>query len=113
MTLDQIGKLIDSWEAQWSAPSRPWRQAKVALVTMVLKAVGQDITEDAVPIAEARKVYPGLTDFLEKWDDAFAAHRLEFCVDIVNLLTENSAALYRTIIQKLGERAPKPSPSDG
>jgi hypothetical protein len=105
MTLDQIGELVDSWEAAWPAESRFWRAARVDLVTMVLKATGNRITDEAVYPLVPPSHYPSLPEFLEKWDHVFAARRVDFLVDLSELIVKENLKFAETVLRNIREKA--------
>lgn len=105
MTLDQIADVIDVWEAHWPEERRFWRIAKADLVWRVLQASGSGITGDAVPVDEARKDAPHLAAFLDRWDAVFAARRVDFVVELAELLMKENQRFTLNIMRKLRDKA--------
>ena len=103
MTLEQMADILDQWERDWPE-DRQTRLAKIDLIRRVAKAFGKEIIEKPIPVEELRKTSPRLAAFLEKWDDTFAEHRVDFVVDLVELLMYESVTLLGSLLDKLGAR---------
>jgi hypothetical protein len=103
MTLEQMARILDQWERDW-ADDRYTRFAKIDLIRRVAKAFGKEIIEKPIPVDELRKTSPRLAAFLEKWDDTFAKHRVDFVVDLGELLMYESVTLLGRIFDRMGAR---------
>jgi len=101
MTLEQMAEILDQWERDW-AEERGTRVAKIDLIRRVAKAMGKDIIEKPIPVEELRTSSPRLAAFLEKWDATFAEHRVDFLVDLSELLMYESVSLLGKLLEKMG-----------
>jgi hypothetical protein len=99
MKPEDMGKLLDEWEQDW-ADRRFERIARVDLVRRIAAALGREMPSKIDP-KELLTGHPRLAAFLKKWDSVFAEHRVDFVVDLSELLIYEGAELLGSLLKKL------------
>lgn len=99
MKAEDIGKLLDEWEKDW-ADRRFERFARVDLVRRIALALEREMPFKVDPkellVEDSR-----FSKFLQKWDRVFAAHRVDFVVDLSEVLMYEGVELMGKLLEKL------------